>query len=301
MGKTLVLPRENLFRAVYAINPVQTNLSPVQAVRARDDDEGDGRTLELQWFVANRWTEIDSWFEGRFMERIAPGAATKTIRENRANMRILLQHGRDPQLGDKPIAPIDLVEENDLGGYAEGRLFDGLDPLVVEGLRAGVYGASFRFRVLRDEIVEEPEASEDNPNGLPERTIKEMAVQEFGPVTWGAYSEASAGVRSITDEMYFGALRGMPAERLREVAQFWRTLDETFAQGAATRRGLSDEIADNGNGPDAPSEDAPESADDERREQDDPSNTEAPATKATPKVKRDYLKPGSNLPKGYLP
>ena len=285
MSKTLVLPRENLFRAVYAI-PTD-GAEPTRAVRA-EDDEDEGRTLELQWYVAERWTEIDSWFEGRFLEQIAPGAASKTIRENRANMRILLQHGRDPQLGDKPIAPIDLVEENDLGGYAEGRLFDGLDPLVVEGLRAGVYGASFRFRVMREEIVEEPGESEHNPHGLPERTIKEMAVQEFGPVTWGAYSEASAGVRSITDEMYFGALRGMPAERLREVAQFWRTLDETF-----TPRGVDD--------PDAPSEDDAESVEAERREQDDPGNTEAPAEKATPKVKRDYLKPGSNLPKGFLP
>jgi hypothetical protein len=159
------------------------------------------------------------------MERIAPGAAAKTIRENRPNMRILLQHGRDPQLGDKPIAPIEVVTENDIGGYAEGRLFDGLDPLVVEGLRAGVYGASFRFRVLREEIVDEPGVSEYNPKGLPERTIKEMGVQEMGPVTWGAYSEASAGVRSITDEMYFGAMRGMPTEKLQEVASFWRNLD----------------------------------------------------------------------------
>jgi phage head maturation protease len=278
MAKKLVLPKENLFRACYSVPASAT--TNVRALRADPGEDGDGRTLEVQWYVANRWTEIDSFFEGRFMERIAPGAASKTIRENRANMRILLQHGRDPQLGDKPIAPIDVLEENEIGGYAEGRLFDGLDPLVVEGLRAGVYGASFRFRVLREEINEEPDESEDNPNGLPERTIKEMGVQEFGPVTWGAYDQASAGVRSITDEMYFGAMRGMPAERLKEVAAFWRTLDTTFTET------------------DAPSDEAADPPVDESREQD--STPDEPPTKGTRKVK-DYLHGGLTKPAWFLP
>lgn len=288
MASKLILPRENLFRAVYSVGAAG---SP--AVRAPDPNaEGDGRTLQLQWFVADVWTRIDSYFEGTFMERIAPGAATKTIKENRPNMRVLLQHGRDPQLGDKPICPIDLLEENDLGGYAEGRLFDALDPLVVEGLRAGVYGASFRFRVLREEIDNEPEASEYNPDGIPERTIKEMGVQEFGPVTWGAYSTASAGVRSLTDEMYFGAMRGMPAERLKEVAAFWRTLDSAFTEALTPDEGDEDiapsEVEDESRVEDAPSPDA-----DESRELETP---EAPADKATPKVTKDYLAEGMSPP-----
>jgi phage head maturation protease len=244
----VILPRENLFRAVYAVLPVSDNPPPAVSMRDADDDEGeDGRTLQLQWYVANRWTEIRSFWEGHFMERIALGAARKTIKENRANMRILLQHGYDPSIGEKPIAPVDTVEENDLGGYAEGRLFDGLDPLVVDGLRAGQYGASFRFSVMREEIEEEPGESEHNPKGLPERTIKEMRVMEFGPVTWGAYSEASAGVRSITDEVHFGALRGMPAERLSEIADFWRSVDSRFFENSA----IPDAIID------APSEGTP--------------------------------------------
>lgn len=216
MPKKLVLPRENLFRAAYAV-PVSNG----ETQRAVSLPEGDGRTLQLQWYRSDVWTEIDSWYEGNFMERIAPGAAKKTIAENKANMRILLQHGRDPQLGQKPIAPIDLVEENELGGYAEGRLFDGLDQLVVDGLRSGQYGASFQFRVMRDELVQEPGPSDYNPKGLPERTIKEMGVQEFGPVTWGAYPDASAGVRSLTDEIHFGIFRDMPPKKLAELAGFW--------------------------------------------------------------------------------
>lgn len=264
----LVFPKENLFRAVYALPPTvgEADDEPVRALRADEVEEGDGRTLELQWAVFDRWTEIDSWFEGRFMERIAPGAFKKTIRENRQNMRILLQHGRDPQLGSKPIASLDVLEENDIGGYAEGRLFDGLDQLVVDGLRAGQYGASFRFRVMREKIDQEPGESEHNPHGLPERSILEASVNEFGPVTWGAYSEATAGVRSITDEMHFGALRDMPRERLAEVAEFWRAVERR--EDTTTS--------------DAPSPD--ESG--ERREQ---HPTDAPASTATRRTAPRYL------------
>jgi hypothetical protein len=34
---------------------------------------------------------------------------------------------------------------------------------------------------------------------MPERTLKEVRVPEFGPVTFPAYVDATAGVRSLTD------------------------------------------------------------------------------------------------------
>jgi phage head maturation protease len=217
----------SLFRAVYALPGTSDGAEPMRAISTPGD--ANGRILQLQWSVFNRWTEIESWYEGNFMERIAPGAAKKTIREDRQSMRILLQHGRDPSIGEKPIAAVDLVEENDIGGYAEGRLFDGLDPLVVDGLRGGQYGASFRFRVMREELVKKPGVSDYNPKGLPERTIIEMAVSEFGPVTWGAYGDATAGVRSITDEIHFG--RDTPTGRKRRDERAPRTSARTFEKG----------------------------------------------------------------------
>jgi hypothetical protein len=39
------------------------------------------------------------------MERFAPGAWTKTIRERAAQIKALFQHGGDPQIGDKPLGP----------------------------------------------------------------------------------------------------------------------------------------------------------------------------------------------------
>jgi HK97 family phage prohead protease len=158
----------------------------------------------------NEWTEIRSHWEGDFMERFVPGAFKKTIRESRDRMRVLFQHGQDPEVGDKPIAAISDLREDDEGAYYEASLFDGLPALVMDGLRESQYGASFRFGVLREEIVEDPGPSDYNPHGLPERTVKEARVQEFGPVTFPAYAGATAGVRSVTDDFILSCFRSSP-------------------------------------------------------------------------------------------
>lgn len=143
--------------------------------------------------VANVWTTIDSW-EGKFMERFAPGAFLRTFAEDRAAMRVLFQHGRDPQLGDKILGPIQTLREDEIGAYFEVPLFDGVPALLLDGLRSGAYGASFRFRTIREDINQDPGVSELNPLGLPEHTVREAKVVEFGPVTFPAYPTASAGV-----------------------------------------------------------------------------------------------------------
>jgi len=185
------LPTEDLYRAVYE----------PQSVKLRADSEAGGPVMEGHFAVFNQWTEIDSVFEGRFLERVAPGAFRKTFKEQRERMRVLFQHGMDFQVGDKPLGPITDLREDDEGAYYEVPLLDA--PYVREdilpGLRANLYGASFRFRVLREEIDDDPGTSDHNPHGLQERTIKEAQVMEFGPVTFPAYEGATAGVRSATD------------------------------------------------------------------------------------------------------
>lgn len=144
------------------------------------------------------------------MERIAPGAFKKTFNENLARMRVLFQHGQDPQLGDKPLGPIRNLREDDTGAYYEvpllrddsGQVVDYIRSLL-PGLREKLYGASFRFKVVKEEFDEEPDASDHNPNSLPERTVTEARVMEFGPVTFPAYASATAGLRSVTDEFRF--------------------------------------------------------------------------------------------------
>ena len=116
-------------------------------------------------------------------------------------MRILFQHGRDAQIGDKPLAAIEELGEDERGGYYAGRLFDtAYNRDLIPGLKAGVYGASFRFGVRREEFDRNAKKSDYNPHGLPERTIREAVLMEFGPVTFPAYDSATAGVRSGSDQ-----------------------------------------------------------------------------------------------------
>jgi hypothetical protein len=70
-----------------------------------------------------------------------------------------------------------------------------------------VLGASFRFRVLADSWVEEPGKSADNPEGIPERTITEVRLFEFGPVVYPASPDATAGVRGLTDYFFERSLK----------------------------------------------------------------------------------------------
>jgi phage head maturation protease len=182
------LPRENLVRAM------------PRGIEIRDATDGGRPTLFGYFARFNEWAEIDSIFEGRFMEQIDKGSFLKTFQENRSNIKPTFQHGGDPSMGDQVLGPIEELREDELGAYYEIPLFEGIPPLVMSGLRAGAYGSSFRFRVTKDQVNEEPGISDHNPYGIPERTIKEAQVMEFGPVTFPAYAGASAAVRSMTDE-----------------------------------------------------------------------------------------------------
>lgn len=179
----------------------------VRALRATPEirAEGDEAPVMVGHFARfNEWTKIDSAYEGRFLERIAPGAFAKTISENRAAVKVLFNHGADPTMGDTVLGIPEVLDEDDIGARYEVPLFDGVPPLILSGLRGGAYGASFRFRVIpgKDEWNDHPERSASNPDALPERTVREVQLFEFGPVTFPAYANATAGVRSLsmTDE-----------------------------------------------------------------------------------------------------
>lgn len=193
-------PRDDLFRA-RSVGPDLT-----------DPQSSDSIGLLSGHFTPfEQWTEIDSVYEGRFMERIVPGALSKTITESVRNMRVLYDHGKDPSIGNKVLGPIDDLREDEYGAFYAVPLYDtSYNRDLLPGLRDKAYGASYRFRVVRDEWVDRPARSEHNPDGIPERTLREVAVYEFGPVTFPAYAGASSGVRSLTDHFRFGHTLGTP-------------------------------------------------------------------------------------------
>jgi len=304
--KTQRLPKDDLCRAV-AIPPTLV---------ARDSGAPGMPTLVGEFAKFNEWTEINSIFEGRFLERIDPKAFARTFRNNRDGMRVLFQHGMDPQIGDKPLGPIQDLRATETGAAYEVPLLDtSYNRDLIPGLEAGLYGASFRFRVLREEVLEDPGASDHNPTGLPERTIKEAEVKEFGPVTFPAYAGATAGVRSLTDEFLFRRLQGASPDRIEELAEYWQngqtrttvrdvedieplaqalalissyaedadeSVDRAALESIATQ--LSDLISAEAAEPEDEQNSAPDAPDEPARAQQD---AEGPDIRATPT--RDYL------------
>ena len=194
-------PKDNLFRGRPGIDLRQDETR---------DDAADSTVMSGHFAVFNEWTEINSWFEGQFLERLAPGAFAKTFRESLDRVKVQFDHGYDFHVGDSPLGPIDVAREDEIGAYYEVPLLDTdynrdrLLPLLRGRLMSGedrgsLLGASFRFRVIRDEWDREPGESDSNPDGLPERTIREVQLYEFGPVVFPAYPNATAGMRSLTD------------------------------------------------------------------------------------------------------
>jgi len=184
-------------------------------------------TLAGHFAVFNRWTEIDSPLEGHFMERVAPGSFTKTFSENRKNMRVLLNHGKDPSVGMKPLGPIRELGEDSTGAFYEVGLLDtSYNRDLMPGLKEGLFGASFRFQIRAEDFEQRPERSEHNPEGIPQSTIREAKVKEFGPVTFGQYDGATAGLRSLNDDLVGLELNLMARSDPGAVARFARAISE---------------------------------------------------------------------------
>lgn len=213
----------------------------VRAVRAADEDQAAAAagmpTMEVRFSRFGTWYEISSWWEGEFMERTAKGAFRKTISENRDNIKVLYDHGYDPQIGNKILGAIDDLREESDSPVGVVPLFDtSYNRDLLPGLEAGVYGSSFRFRVIQDSWNQDPGVSEHNPRGLPERTITEVKVFEFGPVTFPANGDSTAGLRSLTDT-YYERLRSRDPQRVDELRSRLvsiRTPDPAAAAPAGT-------------------------------------------------------------------
>lgn len=178
--------------------------APRTVLRAADAEaEAAMPTMEVRFSTFDTWYEIDSWWEGEFLERTTKGAFAQTISEDRDSIKVLYDHGFDYQIGNKVLGPIDDLREDDDSPVGVVPLFDTMyNRELLPGLEAGVYGSSFRFRVTGETWDDEPEPSGDNPRGLPERTITKVRLFEFGPVTFPANPESTAKLRSLTDSYY---------------------------------------------------------------------------------------------------
>jgi len=223
--------------------------SPEVRVAADDAPSDVLGQLTGHFTVFDSWYRINSFWEGTFLERTVTGAFTKTMAERRAQIVTAFNHGSDPQIGDKSLGPLDDLREDATGGYYDISLLDtSYNRDLLPALKRGLYGASFRFQTIRDEWNDEPERSDHNPDGIPERTILEARLYELGPVTYPASPAATAGMRgqssvSLTDEYYRSLEDRTPeaVETLRAKVLDLRTLrglsaaDGTDTTGRAAR------------------------------------------------------------------
>jgi hypothetical protein len=154
----------------------------------------EGPILSVKFALFNRWTEIDSPVEGHFLERIAPGAFKKTIAENLAAVRAILSHGKDPSLGQTVLGKIVSIEETPEDAVGRVSLFRSVPALLLDGLRAGVYGASFRGLPIKSYSNFRPKPSSHNPDGIPEVTHQEIKLRDIGPTPFAAYTETAATI-----------------------------------------------------------------------------------------------------------
>lgn len=207
---TMTLPDLEVVRTtLVACSWRATDDADAGAAAAADDSLG---VMDVRFSPFNSWYEINSYWEGRFLERTVPGTFKRTIaahnkasRVDAHNIKTLFNHGMDFNIGDKLLGDIEELAEDPDSPRSTVRLWDtSYNRDLLPGLRSGAYGSSFMFRVVKDEWDQEPAKSDHNPDGIPERTVKEARVFEAGPVTWPASPTATAGMRcaSATDAYY---------------------------------------------------------------------------------------------------
>ena len=153
-------------------------------------------TLYGRFANAGEWAEIKSRAEGHFLESVSQRAFAVSIHENRDHIRCLFHHGLDPSIGTKPLGVIRNLEGDT--SY-EVDLFDAdYVNSLIPGLKTNQYGASFRCKVLADEIEPSPPRTSWNPDGIPLVKIREATLVEFGPTPFPAYkgTTGTTAVRS---------------------------------------------------------------------------------------------------------
>ena len=142
---------------------------------------------------------------GGFVERVAPGAFRKTIQE--ADVRALFNHEADHLLGRKSSGTLRMMEDDKGLRYEIDLPNTTLGRDVGELLRRGdITGSSFGFRTIGDEWIE-------TDDGYPLRRLTEVALRDVGPVTFPAYTQSEASLRSLAKS------RELDLDRLVEAAE----------------------------------------------------------------------------------
>lgn len=187
-------------------------------------EEGPEPIVEGMVVPYGKWLEIDSVIEGHFLERFAPGSLRKTFSETVRRMKGYFEHGRSKMFERAPIMDIRETWETDDGAFFRAALLDGIPGFIVDGIRKGLYGASIGARPV---VVERnrPGKSDYNPDGIEERTYKELRAFDISLTPHPHYEEASVMMRSVTDDLKIKELFREGPERFLELLRESQTVE----------------------------------------------------------------------------
>ena len=160
--------------------------------------------------VFGKETNIGTFF-GDYREKIAEGAFARAIKEKH-DVRALRNHDPDKLLGRTRSKTLRMRED-------ERGLFVEIDPPdnsvgvdTVESIQRGdLSGMSFAFVVTREKWVR----GKREENELDLRIIEDVDLFDVGPVTYPAYEETTADLRSRS-EVYAEGMRSMGVEMNQE-------------------------------------------------------------------------------------
>lgn len=178
-------------------------------VRAAED--GDGMTFE--GYAAVFDTDSDGAIPGWGVERIAPTAFDKSLKDGR-DIKMFLNHNSDLVLASREAGTLELAKD-DIGLLARARFIDttlGID--TAKNVRAGnVSKMSFGFTPVRFNARKDVEGV----------IHTEVRLWEVSPVTsWPAYTATSATVRHIAE------LTDMDPDELAEAFRVLEAPDEAL-------------------------------------------------------------------------
>lgn len=155
---------------------------------AKAEIAGDGRTLK-GYATAYDHPVLPEATGLPFTTLLKRGVFAQTIKTDLPSVQVLLNHGLDPSVGEKPLGKITKLEEHPYGLWAEVRLSDTSYNADIRELLAD--GALKSMSVAF--TAQQWDMSDDGT----ERHLRQARLWEFGPVTFPANGGASASLHSV--------------------------------------------------------------------------------------------------------
>lgn len=211
----------------------------VKIVRAADES---AQRFNGHAAVFNQRTDIGNPLSWGWREEVAPGAFDKTLEEGDA--RFLIDHNSSALVAR--VSAGDLRLSTDSVGLAVDADLDAELSYVRDLVRhlesRRITGMSFGFYVVRDEWSTESVEFDGNKADIDVRTIQEVRLLEVSAVTFPAYEQTDAGLRTVREAR--GITTDVPEHEGETPAPAEATQERNAAPAVATQRVMRELLLD---------------------------------------------------------